>query len=117
MKTTREKGKSGEDIAAKFLEDKGYEIKDMNYHSRYGEIDIIAIYKNYICFVEVKQRKNAKYAEAREFVTPSKQKKIIQTALMWLAENNIGLQPRFDVMEIYTDGVVLKINHIENAFE
>lgn len=85
-----------------------------------GEIDIIASNKKYIAFVEVKLRKSASFAQAREFVTLSKQEKIKTAASLWLSDNPTKLQPRFDVIEVYApDGLDTKapvINHIENAF-
>lgn len=112
-------GRFGEKEAAKYLRKKGYHITAMNYSCRMGEIDIIAENAEFIAFVEVKLRKNASFAEAREFVTRSKQKKIIMTAQLWLSSHECFKQPRFDVIEIYApDGErgALTINHIKNAF-
>lgn len=112
-------GRDGEDRAAAYLKRKGYSIVDRNYKSRFGEIDIIAKDKSFIVFVEVKARKNSENGEAKEFVNYSKQNRIRNTALMWLAANECDLQPRFDVIEIYTAPALFqnKLNHIENAFE
>ena len=114
-------GRFGEQTAAEFLKKKHYKIIGMNYSCRFGEIDLIAENKKYVVFVEVKLRKSDKFAEAREFVTFSKQEKIIKTASLWLSQNETELQPRFDVIEIYaSEGVsskAIKINHIENAFQ
>ncbi|MEF9971647.1 MAG: YraN family protein [Oscillospiraceae bacterium] len=114
-------GRWGEEAAANYLKKKHYKIIGLNYYCRMGEIDIIAANKKYIVFVEVKLRKSAGFAQAMEFVTRSKQEKIIKTASMWLSQNETALQPRFDVIEIYApEGVsskTLKINHIENAFQ
>ncbi|MGI5977096.1 MAG: YraN family protein [Candidatus Limivicinus sp.] len=112
-------GKYGERVAAEFLSRNGYKIIDMNYSCRFGEIDVIAARENFIVFAEVKLRKNSNFAEAREFVTYSKQQRIIKTALIWLEENDCCLQPRFDVIEIYAPNGAegdFKLNHIENAF-
>ena len=49
-------GKAGEDHVARWLESQGYEILARNFHSRYGEIDIVAQRPPYIAFVEVKAR-------------------------------------------------------------
>ena len=49
-------GRAGEEYAAKWLEEHGYHILEQNYHSRFGEIDIIAEDSQYIVFVEVKTR-------------------------------------------------------------
>ena len=68
-----------------------------------------------LCFVEVKLRKSDDFAKAMEYVDRRKQDKIRITASMYLSQNPTTLQPRFDVIEIYTE--TGRINHIENAFE
>lgn len=114
-------GRFGEQTAADYLKKKHYKIIGLNYSCRFGEIDIIAQNKKYIVFAEVKLRKSDKFAEAKEFVTYTKQEKIIKTASLWLSQNETELQPRFDVIEIYApEGISsksIKINHIENAFQ
>lgn len=114
-------GRWGEQTAASYLKNKRYKIIGLNYSCRMGEIDLIAESGKYVVFVEVKLRKSDKFAEAREFVTRSKQEKIITTASLWLSQNQTKLQPRFDVIEIYApEGAssdTVKINHIENAFQ
>ena len=116
----RARGKWGESIAAEFLKNKGYTILATGFRSRFGELDIIAKSKEYLVFIEVKTRKNASFAHAREYVSRSKQRKIISTANYWLIRRPTQLQPRFDVMEIYAiNGEQTgkpEINHIENAF-
>ena len=70
-----------------------------------------------LVFAEVKTRKNAEFAQAKEFVTAAKQQRIIANAQLWLQSNPTEKQPRFDVIEVYgSDGAIEKINHIENAF-
>ena len=72
-----------------------------------------------ICvFAEVKTRKNARFAEAREFVTPAKQRRVLLAAQLWLQRNPTQKQPRFDVIEVYgAEGAQPELIHIENAFE
>ena len=116
----RERGKWGERIACDFLRKKGYSIVTASFRSRFGEIDIIASDSAYIVFVEVKTRKNADFAHAKEFVNKTKQRKLISTANYWLMKNATNQQPRFDVIEVYAkDGeltIAPEIIHIENAF-
>ena len=116
----RELGRFGEERAARWLRLRGYRIVETNYSCRSGEIDLIARRGRYIVFVEVKLRKNADFAPAREFVTAAKQQRIRTTAALWLSQHETGLQPRFDVIEVYApqgaEGRVT-VNHIENAFE
>lgn len=112
-------GKHGEQYASDMLKDKGYNIITSNYHSRFGEIDIICEDEKYLVFVEVKTRSSSQMGLPREYVTKKKQGKIIKTALMFLAENKINKQIRFDVVEIVVSGnfeKCLSYNHIENAF-
>lgn len=114
------RGQLGENIATEYLLKKGFRLIEKNYHSRFGEIDIIMCDDKYLLFVEVKLRKNSKYGTPAEYVTESKQQKIILTAQSFLSENETDLQPRFDVIEIYMKQTSEKpdsILHIENAFE
>ena len=113
-------GRFGEATAADHLRKKGYTVLGLNYRTRLGEIDVIASKGKYLAFVEVKLRRDDSFAEAREFVTAAKQKRLIAAAEQWLAQNETELQPRFDVMEIYApEGMETKrprIRHWENAF-
>lgn len=117
---TNELGAFGEKKAANYLRLHGYRIVDTNCRYRQGEIDIIAQKRDYIVFVEVKLRKNNSYGEAREFVTPAKQQRVIIAAQLWLQQHETDKQPRFDVIEVYapegTNSRKVIINHIENAF-
>ncbi len=112
-------GKIGEDYAAELLAKKGYLITQRNYHSRFGEIDIIAENDKYIVFAEVKTRDENFSVSPLEAVTVGKQKKIFKTALLYLQSHQTELQPRFDVIGITTtsDAFTVKlVEHIENAF-
>lgn len=110
------KGFKYELIANKYLQNKGYKILETNFTSRFGEIDIIALYEDTLIFVEVKARKNTEFGYPREYVTTSKTKKIISTANYYLLKNKYDdINCRFDVIEIFIEEK--RINHIENAFE
>ena len=113
------RGAWGESAACAFLERRGYRIEMRNFRTRFGEIDMIAVQGQYIAFVEVKTRKDDRFAAAREFVTPQKQARIPAAAQEWLQSHPTRLQPRFDVIEVYgTEGSPLppRIHHWENAF-
>ena len=109
-------GVAGEQASALYLEERGYQIVARNYHSAYGEIDLIARNSEYLAFVEVKTRKPGSLMAPAIAVTPQKRKKIIQTAIVFLSENGMDLQPRFDVAEVIWDGEVKELRFIENAF-
>lgn len=115
-----ELGRWGEEQAAEYLSKRGYAILDRNFSCRRGEIDVIAQKGRFVVFVEVKLRKNASFAQAREFVTRAKQQRIIAAAAMWLVKSRSQLQPRFDVIEVYASqgiGGPVRIEHIEDAFQ
>jgi len=113
-------GEWGEAIALDFLLKKNYSFVAKCFRSRFGEIDLIVNNQEFIVFAEVKLRKNADFAQAREYIGKTKQNKIRATAGLWLSLKETLLQPRFDVIEIYApDGFNTKlpdIIHIENAF-
>jgi len=117
----KEFGNSGETIAALLLERKGYIIIAKNYKAWRKEIDIIAIKDGYIIFAEVKTRSSAKFGAPSESVNAEKQRHIITAAKKFMLENGgpcSGLQPRFDIVEIYRDKKTGKnyARHIEGAF-
>ena len=113
-------GRWGEEQTAAYLRRRGWKIIGLNYSTRFGEIDVIAENRCYVAFVEVKLRKSSTFAEAREFVTASKQEKIRMAAMQWLSANPTKKQPRFDVAEIYApagmDTPAPEIEYYENAF-
>ena len=114
-------GRWGEGVAAEYLRRKRYTSTAANYRCRFGAIDLIAENRKYLLFVEVTLRKNARFAEAMEFVDAKKQERIRQTAELYLAEHETQKQPRFDVIEIYApEGMQTqnpRIRHLEDAFE
>ena len=117
---SRLRGRWGEDRAAEYLRRKGFRVTDFNWKCRFGEIDLIAEDGVYLCFVEVKLRKTAAYGSAAAFVDWRKQQRLRTAAELYLAGRPTGLQPRFDVIEIYapqgTDTENPGIFHLENAF-
>lgn len=110
----RIKGTKGEINATTFLKKKKYRILETNYTNSFGEIDIICQDKDFIVFVEVKQKSTLQFGLPREMVDKRKQQKIGRVASAYLKKNRLTDYPcRFDVVEIIDD----KINYIENAFE
>ena len=114
-------GAWGEALAADYLRKKRYKIEACGYSCCFGEIDLIVSNRDFLVFVEVKLRKNAKFALAREYVNRSKQDRLRMTASIYLAENPTNKQPRFDVIEIYapdgTSTVHPEVIHMEDAFQ
>lgn len=116
----RQLGKWGEALVAEDLRQKGWAVVAMNFRSRMGELDIVAVNERYLAFVEVKLRKNARFGAACEAVTPTKQRRLRAAAEFYLMSHPTKLQPRFDVAEVYASQGIHTvdpiINYIENAF-
>lgn len=81
-------GKAGEDFAAEYFEKLGYKIAARNFHSRFGEIDVVAESTEFLVFAEVKTRKSDRYARACEAVDLKKQRKIALTAMQYISARN-----------------------------
>lgn len=111
-------GKMGEDFCAAYYANNGFKIVKRNFHSRYGEIDVIAENENLIVFVEVKTRSENQSLEGKDAVTLSKQRKIVLTALSYMENIKIEKTLRFDVFEVlHNCGKPVKFRKTESAFE
>ena len=114
---TRKIGDIAEEKASEFLLKQGYTVLCKNYCIRGGEIDIIFLDKDTVCFCEVKFRKDEKFGTPGEAVTKTKQKRVSFAAIKYLYGNDMfDKNCRFDVSEVTGMGIIT-INHIKNAFE
>ena len=111
-------GDRGERVAAKFLKAKGYRIIARQARSRFGEIDIVALDRDSIVFVEVKTRSSHLAGRPEEAVDNRKQQQLTKSALVWLKQRNLlEHRARFDVIAItWHTGKPPEIQHFENAF-
>jgi len=119
-------GAIGEDAAAQFLRKKDYQILERNFHTRWGEIDIIAREKRKdpifpkIVFVEVKTKTGDQYGEPWEMINRNKYQQVKNMAQVYLTKNGLGEVPcRIDVIGVWLDleHEVEKIKHWENVTE
>jgi len=120
MSVNLRKGLRFEKEAEKYLERQGLALLQSNYRCRFGEIDLIMLDRDSICFVEVRFRSSDRFGGASASITPAKQRKIVKAALCYLSQNQ-RLQkraPRFDALLIQrqADSGELDFNWIENAF-
>ena len=110
-------GREGEDRAARYLSGRGYRILERNYRTRNGEIDLIALHRGEVVFVEVKTRTSDAFGAPELAVTPQKQRKMIKAALGYIKYKKLHQVPcRFDVVAISgADDAGVEL--IQNAFE
>ena len=117
---SRRRGTWGEDLAAEFVTRNGYRIVVRNWKCRFGELDIVAEGKGFLCFVEVKLRRSERFGAGADYVDRRKQERLRITAELYLQEHPTALQPRFDVIEVLAPNGLgtknPKIRHIEGAF-
>lgn len=111
----RDLGSRFEQIAAAFLEKKGYRLLESNFRIRSGEIDLILQDGEYLVFTEVKYRRGTAFGPGEEHVNKRKQQTICRVAEVYLLRHGLtDANCRFDVVAIDGFG---GIDHIENAFE
>lgn len=117
MSHNREIGKKGEIEAIIYLHKKGYQILKKNYHSRWGEIDIIAQKEDKISFIEVKTRTGFIKGKPHEAVNSFKISKLMRPIRFFLLQNNFkNYKLSLDVISIILNdkNQIEKIKHFEN---
>ena len=112
-----ETGKLGENIARKYLEQKGCIIIDQNYKNKYAEIDLIAKDRNSLVFVEVKTRIGERFGTPEDAINKDKMQRLIKNARAYMAikkQNNMNY--RIDAVCIVLDQnkEVERIDHHQN---
>lgn len=112
-----EVGRTGEAIAARYLEERGWRIVDRNVRYREGEIDLVAARGGVLAFVEVKTRRSHAFGTPAEAVTYRKRARIRGLAVRYLAERELRVPTiRFDVVDLTADGNGFRLTHLEGAF-
>ena len=122
--STKKTGDRGEDIAAAYLEARGYRVMERNYRFERAEVDLVCfepaeVYElgGEIVFVEVKTRRGTGFGRPEEAVTEEKQRSIAKAAEAFLYEHKLEGSPcRFDVVAIILGGGEPSIEHFESAF-
>lgn len=111
-------GEIGEKLARNFLKKNGYRIRETNYRSHDGEIDIIAEKKDCLVFVEVRTKTSSNFGSPEESITTAKKEKLIALALAYLnSQKNMPSSWRIDfiAVELNHKGKATRIELIENA--
>ena len=111
-------GQEGEQIAGHFLKKKGYKLVEQNFRCPGGELDLIALDRRVIVFVEVKTRSDDRLGTPLEAVHRHKQKRMTKAALYFLSRHHLhDRDARFDVIGISFEGGKPVVEHIQNVFE
>lgn len=104
-------GQYGEELARKYLRDRGYEIIESNVKTSYKELDIVARKKDLLVFVEVKTRTSKAFGSADESMTDKKIRNLKQAVSMYLARRKIKFgNLRVDLIAVDIDRYTNKAN-------
>jgi putative endonuclease len=115
--SNRLSGAWGEEVALRYLTQRGYELVERNYRTRYGELDLILRHEQILVFVEVKLRRGLGFGDPLEAVTPRKQAAIRALAERYLSDKDPDYDAvRFDVVGILLGDRTPRIVHVEDAF-
>jgi putative endonuclease len=109
-------GKIGEDLAANYLVNKGFEIIKRNYTNKFGELDIVCQKDSVVVFVEVKTKIGEDFGTPEEMVGKNKLRRLRHLAAMYLGEK---LKPcRIDVIAVVLnpDHSLSRLTHYENVY-
>ena len=113
-------GERGERAAVRFLRRRGMKIVARGYRERFGELDIVAVERRTVVFVEVKTRVSSRGGHPAEAVDTDKQRRILLAALAFLKRNRLlECAARFDIVAVTwpEDQRRPVIEHFPNAFE
>lgn len=117
MALHNELGHRGEEIAARFLQEKGYRILHKNWCYGKAEIDIIASFERYLVIAEVKTRSSTDFGLPEEFVSAAKRRRLQWAAEGYMFHHHYQGEVRFDIISVLFDcRGKYTVQHIEDAF-
>jgi len=109
-------GKRGEDLAAEYFLEEGYEILERNWRFKHIEVDIIARDKDQLVIAEVKTRSGNTYGEPSSAVDIRKQRSLVYAAERYIFSRNLDIDVRFDIVSIIIGRDRTVLEHIREAF-
>jgi putative endonuclease len=111
-------GAAGEKAAERFLRKKRYVIVARNYRCKAGEVDLVALDRGTVVFVEVKTRRQPGFGDPLEAVDVRKQRQVVRVARHFIAEHRLhDRDARFDVVGVWWEDGRVCCDLVENAFE
>ncbi len=112
----RNLGQLGENIARRYLENKGYKIVEQNCRNKWGEIDLICKEKDVLVFVEVKTRIGEQFGTPEDALNKNKIQRLIRNAQAYMARKKYMVEYRIDAVCIVLneEKKLKRVNHYEN---
>lgn len=115
----QELGRRGEELAARFLTERGWRILARNFRSGHKEVDLIARRAGVLAFVEVKTRRGRSFGHPLASITWRKRTEVTAAARGWLRDHPPppGTIRRFDAVAVHVaPGGTARIEHVEDAW-
>jgi putative endonuclease len=116
MAAHNELGKLGEDLAAEYLRENGYEILETNWTFQKAEIDIIAMKEGILAVVEVKTRSSLEFGLPQDFVKPKKIQLLVKAVNAYVNRKKLDIEVRFDIIAVHKENNSFAIEHLVDAF-
>ncbi|NDJ00051.1 YraN family protein [Flavobacterium sp. LaA7.5] len=116
MAEHNELGKLGEEMAAEYLQENGYEILETNWVFQKAEIDILARKNDILAVIEVKTRSTLDFGLPQDFVKPKKIQLLVKAVNEYVTQNDLDVEVRFDIIAIHKNKDTFETEHLENAF-
>ena len=105
--TNHQVGHDAEKAAAEYLINLGYKIIELNWKTRFCEIDVVAEKDKTMYFVEVKSRKSTAFGTGLDYITPKKLQQMSFAAEMWVNQHKwLG---NYQLAAIEIDGTTQEI--------
>jgi putative endonuclease len=117
LTTTTARGSAAERAALEFLRRRGFQPVETNHRNERGEIDLVALDGDTLCFVEIKARSRGEYGGAAAAVDARKRRRVCRAAEVYLARNPHPGPCRFDVVSLDREDGEWKVTFYPNAFE
>ena len=114
---TRARGTAAEDRGVVWLETRGYQVIERNVETPAGEIDVVALDGDVLCFVEIKARATRSHGPAVAAVDRRKQARIGRAAALYLARSAWEGACRFDVLGMDADNGGWRYSLVRDAFQ
>jgi putative endonuclease len=109
-------GRRGERLAAWFLEQRGYRIRERNLRLGRFEVDLVAEKHGWLVFVEVKARSSTAWVRAAGSLRPAQRRRLATAASAYSARaTSSGQNVRFDVITVDESEHALVIEHLWDA--
>ncbi|WP_206518210.1 YraN family protein [Rhodococcus sp. X156] len=111
-------GAHGEDVASRYLTERGLVVLDRNWRCRQGELDLVAVDGQTLVVVEVKTRTGVAFGHPAESVTREKLLRLRRLAQLWLAAHRVGwVEVRFDVVSVLVrPGRPVEVEHFPGVY-